>query len=152
MFFVDQPVMIHIRGTPNKVIAIRRHPEIEDRGSRYMDITGDFYLSADDLGKIQDGQLYRLMDCLNFRRVSGEYVYDSDDLDKYRKEGQGIFHFLPASIGIDEVQVMMPDKSIRFGKCEKIDDLAPGDIVQFERFGFVRLDDKAMKRFWFTHN
>ena len=51
----------------------------------------------------------------------------------------------------------MPDNTIINGLAEpEIEDLKPGTIVQFEKFGFARLHtiNKKTKfaEFWFTHN
>jgi hypothetical protein len=46
----------------------------------------------------------------------------------------------------------MPDNKKIKGLCEKgIKSIEQGEIVQFERFGFCRLDDKKKMVFWFTH-
>ena len=48
----------------------------------------------------------------------------------------------------------MPDKKLKVGLGESgLSYLKVGDIVQFERFGFCRLDRIEGKKlvFWFTH-
>jgi hypothetical protein len=46
----------------------------------------------------------------------------------------------------------MPEGTVKEGIAEShAADLAQGDIIQFERFGFCKLDDKAKMRFWFSH-
>jgi glutamyl-tRNA synthetase len=50
---------------------------------------------------------------------------------------------------------MMPDKKVISGLAEeRIKHLGENTVVQFERFGFARLDDKTgdnKVKFWFTH-
>ena len=47
---------------------------------------------------------------------------------------------------------MMPDKTVLKGLAENnVNSLKEGDVIQFERFGFCRLDDKDKMKFWFTH-
>jgi glutamyl-tRNA synthetase len=63
-------------------------------------------------------------------------------------------HFLPVSESLAKVEVLMPDGSTRSGVGEPgLKQLKEGDIIQFERFGFVRLDKKQANKlvFWFTH-
>ena len=151
IFFVDDPVRVTIKDAPNKEIGLKKHPEFPERGTRKMKIDSDFFLSLKDVEKMTDGALYRLMDCLNFVYDKGKYIFDSEQLEEYKKRGKGIIHFLPANMKHDEVSVMMPDHSVVNGLCENIDEIKEGGIVQFERFGFVRLDSKKEKRFWFTH-
>ena len=53
-----------------------------------------------------------------------------------------------------KVEVLMPDGTRKTGFGEAgLKDLREGTIVQFERFGFVRLDKKQGDKliFWFTH-
>jgi glutamyl-tRNA synthetase len=48
----------------------------------------------------------------------------------------------------------MPDKKLKKGFAEAgIKDLPVGAMVQFERFGFCRLDSKQKDKivFWFAH-
>ena len=49
--------------------------------------------------------------------------------------------------------VLMPDKKTIIGKGEPLlNNLKTGTIVQFERFGFCRLDEKEKKLvFWYGH-
>ena len=47
---------------------------------------------------------------------------------------------------------MMPDAKIVHGLVEKgVSSLKEGDILQFERFGFCRLDSKNELQFRYTH-
>jgi glutamyl-tRNA synthetase len=52
------------------------------------------------------------------------------------------------------VEILMPDNTTIHAKAEStIKVLKEGDIIQFERFGFCRLDsiEKGTHKFWFTH-
>ena len=92
------------------------------------------------------------MDCLNFIKRGGTYVYNKAGYELYKKEGKGIFHWL--SGGKVDVEVLMPDNTVRKGYGEETMDLLEvGDVVQLERFGFCRLDRKDGKKlyFWFAH-
>ena len=63
-------------------------------------------------------------------------------------------HWLPISKELAKVEVCMPDGSTRQGYGEPgLKELKEGTIVQFERFGFVKLDKKQANKlvFWFTH-
>ena len=123
------------------------HPD-NKKGGRKFKTNDEFYITKQDFELIKDNKLYRLMDCLNFRKMKGKFVFDSLEYEKYKKEGEKIIHWLPKN-KLSAVEVLMPDKSIRKGIIESYN-LNIGDVCQFERFGFVRLDSED--KFWFTHN
>lgn len=151
-FFVSDPVKIKIKNAPDKVCELRSHPDF-DLGVRSLSSSTNFYLCQKDLDSMKNSEIYRLMDCINFRKDNGEYVFDSEDFEKYKESGKGIFHWLP--LDVLDVEVLMPDDTLCKGFGEKdISKLKVGDIVQFERFGFVRLDsiEDNTYRFWYAHN
>jgi len=149
-FFVWDPIKLSIKDAPEQNISISSHPDDKARGTRDFKTNTDFMIPKDDFDNIKPGKLYRLMDCLNFK----DLVFDSKNLSVYREKGEGTMHWLPADAETIAVDVLMPDKSVRKGIGEiGLNDLKEGDIIQFERFGFVRLDKKLNKKlkFWFTH-
>ncbi len=151
-FFVAEPVMISIKDAPEQDLSLHLHPD-DERGSRLFKTKTDFYVPKEDLAKIKTGKLYRLMDCLNFKKVGKDYLFDSVEYDKFRHAGDLTMHWLPVSQLVD-VEVLMPDNKTINGKGElALLKISVGTIVQFERFGFCRLDSKEKGKlvFWFTH-
>jgi len=62
-----------------------------------------------------------------------------------------IIHWLPKEQEVVEVEMLMPDASRMTGVGEsRVNDLKVGDIIQFERTGFCRLDEKQGKRYSFV--
>jgi glutamyl-tRNA synthetase len=66
-------------------------------------------------------------------------------------------HWLPAYGNID-IEILMDDASTITGVAEhNIKQLKVGEVIQFERFGFCRLDKihkehgREIYKFWFTH-
>ena len=108
---------------------------------------------------IEDGKLYRLMDCLNFRRQTDGFEFEDRSVDTYKERGEKIMHWLPRSDDLVDVTVMMPDKETVTGLGEPgVAGLKVGDVIQFERFGFCRLDSvedsvegKKRSVFVYTH-
>ena len=97
------------------------------------------------------------MDCLNFRKVENIYKFDSADFENFKGNGKRIINYLPAYSNID-VEILMPDATKISGLGEhNIKSISVGDVIQFERFGFCRLDEietknkKTIYKFWFTH-
>ena len=153
-FFVADPVKLTVKSAPEQTVNIHLHPDHPERGDRSFKTNGDFYVPKEDFGKIRVGRMYRLMDCLNFVRNTKECIFDSTEYEKYKHEGEHTIHWLPLYTQLIDVEVLMPDKKLLKGKGEPLlKELNRGDIVQFERFGFCRLDniEKGKLTFWFTH-
>ena len=94
------------------------------------------------------------MDCINFRKTDSQYRFETKDYEDYKGKGQKIMHWLPKEEENLHVEVLMPDNTRRVGLGEKdMSNIEEGDIVQLERFGFCRLDEKTEKglKFWFCH-
>ncbi|MBW3010658.1 hypothetical protein KY326_00355, partial [Candidatus Woesearchaeota archaeon] len=100
------------------------------------------------------GEMMRLMNCLNFiKKGKDKYVYDSQTHEDFKKKnGKTIIHWLPADENNMKISIRMPDNSFTEGLAESnIKKIKQGDIIQFERYAFVRLDNKKDWAFWFTH-
>ena len=90
----------------------------------------------------------------NFTKKNAKFVFHSAEYEKYKKGGEKIMHWLPAQKSLVKTEIFMPDKKTKKGFAEPlVKDLKLGDVVQFARFGFCRLDErkKDKLRFWFTH-
>ncbi|MCP3682569.1 MAG: glutamate--tRNA ligase [bacterium] len=150
-FFIDDAEEITIKGAPTQDVEIKLHPEHPERGTRKFKTDEKFYISKRDIAKMKSGELVRLMDCLNFKKNKG-YTFDSVGYEDYKDKGKLIIHWLPKETV--KVEIMMPDAKIKKGIAESsVKDMKEGDIVQFVRFGFCRLDKKEKDKltFWFAH-
>ena len=154
-FFVWNPKEIKIENAPEQTAELKLHPDFSDRGTRKLKAKNIFYVTEKDLKEFKDGKLYRLMDCLNFTKKKNNFAFDSLEYEKYKKHGDKIIHWLPAQKDLVKVEVLMPDKEIKKGLAEPLTrNLKVGDVVQFARFGFCKLDKKEKDKlvFWYTHN
>ncbi len=154
-FFVENPKEIIIENAPEQAAELKLHPEFSDRGTRKLKTKDKFYLAEKDFKEFKEGKLYRLMDCLNFKKIKNKFIFDSLEYEKYKKQGDKIIHWLPVQKELVKVEVLMPDKRIAKGLAEPMaKNLKVGDIVQFSRFGFCRLDKKEKDKlmFWYTHD
>ncbi len=153
-FFVRDPVEVRIVGAPKQTVELDLHPDHKERGKRRFDAWEQFYIAGDDAGALEDKKVYRLMECGNFTREGGNFGYHSRNVEEYREKGARIMHWLPVSKDLANVEVLMPDATKITGLGEAgLKKLQEGAIVQFERFGFVRLDKKQGDKliFWFAH-
>ncbi|MBW2993759.1 hypothetical protein KY317_04255, partial [Candidatus Woesearchaeota archaeon] len=153
-FFIPNPKEIKIEKSPSQEIKIDLHPDYKNRGKRSFKTADKFYITHEDFDKMKSNKLYRLMDCLNFKRKGNNFAYDSAEYEKYKEKGEMIMHWLPVQKDLANIELLMPDKTVQKGLGEiSIKKLKPGDVIQFERIGFCRLDkikDNKFK-FWFAH-
>lgn len=148
-FFIEEPKLISIENAQPMDTELDLHPD-HRKGGRWFHTKGSFYVSGKE--RLEKGKIYRLMDCLNFEVKKNKYVFHSAEYEKVKGKAQ-LIHWLPEDEWIN-VEVLMPDNTIAKGIGERLlNDLKEGDIVQFPRFGFCRLDrieeDKLV--FWFAH-
>ena len=154
-FFVENPKEITVEKAPEQNVELKFHPEFADRGTRKFSTKDKFYVTEKDFKDIKDGKLVRLMDCLNFKKVKNKFVFDSKNYQNYKKHGDKIIHWLPVQKDLAKIEVLMPDKKIAKGLAEPmVRNLKVGDIIQFQRFGFCKLDSKEKDKlkFWYTHD
>ncbi len=154
-FFIENPEKIKIKNSPEKEIKIKLHPEQEERGTRDLRINENFYISKNDLKDLKQGKLYRLMHAFNFKKQKEGFVFDSEELENYRQHGEKIMHWLPKDEDLVDVEVLMPDAKIIKGVAEpSVKNIKIDEVVQFERFGFCKLDEIKENKliFWYTHD
>jgi glutamyl-tRNA synthetase len=154
-FFVEEPVRLQIKGAPVTQVKNPLHPSYKERGAREYTLTPDasgviaVYISKKDSTELADGETVRFMNLFNVRikkdaaGISADYV-PGKILDV--KKVQWVSEYV-------EAQLVTPEGTIN-GFCELACWSANvGDVVQFERVGFVRLDAKHDSKmvFYFGH-
>ena len=150
-FFCEEPQLVEIDGYDGGKVDIERplHADHLDRGNRVLPFDGTAYLAKVD---ISDG-IFRLMDAVNVNIEDGKLTYHSTSFEDARAVKARIIQWVPAEDNVD-VKIVMDDASIKTGLGEgALRDLKVGDIVQFERVGFARLDEISDGElvFYFAH-
>ena len=150
-FFCEEPQLVEIDGYDGGKVDIERplHADHLDRGNRVLPFEGTAYLAKSDIG---DG-IFRLMDAVNVNIEDGKISYHSTSFEDARAVKARIIQWVPAEDNVD-VKIVMDDASIKTGLGEgALRDLKVGDIVQFERVGFARLDEISDGElvFYFAH-
>ena len=150
-FFCEDPQLITVGGYEDGKVDIERplHADHMDRGNRILPFDGSAYLAKSD---INDG-IFRLMDAVNVNIDGDEINYHSTSFEDARSVKARIIQWVPVDDNVD-VKIVMDDASIKTGLGEgALRDLKVGDIVQFERVGFARLDEIADDEliFYFAH-
>ncbi len=154
-FFVKEPVEITIKDAPEQSVSLKVHPEEPKRGSRDYTTKELFLLTKEDLDNIKDNELVRLMDCLNFIKEGNDLIFHSKDHEEFKKSsGKRLIHYLPLQDDLIDTEILMPNKEVVKGKASPyIKNVSPNQVIQFERFGFCKLDsvEDNIYKFWFTH-
>jgi glutamyl-tRNA synthetase len=157
-FFVHNPVELTVRGIPKMFRArLHLHPDQPERGFReYVikpqgnDDSAMFWVAKKDINSFGMGTVVRLMELFNVEiesvsAVHAEARFASEAYEEARKAKAQLIHWIP--VGEDmPCQVIMPDATMAEGVAESAcKQLTPNTIIQFERFGFVRIDEVAAK-------
>ena len=131
-FFVWDPVKIEIEGGP-KFANPPVHPNKKDR--RKIKIGSELYLCKKDISNLEPNDRLRLKDLYNIEIINTDPLKAKFAGDNIKKEK--IIHWVPTD-GIN-VKVITPEAEID-GIGEPLIKKEIDRVVQFERFGFVRID------------
>ncbi len=70
-------------------------------------VDGHFLLERRDFEEMKDGELVRLMDCLNFVKKNNKYVFVSREHADFKGKGKRIIHWLPKNSNHVPVEIKM---------------------------------------------
>ncbi len=142
-FFVWGPVPIDIYGIEELESYAPLHPDHPERGARRLRLVGSpirIMVNRDDFNTFKERGKIRLKDLCNLDMTDGRAMFIGNDLSILKdKDKVRIIHWVPEDSM--EAIVMMPDGESRKGLVEPIPDLEIGKVVQFERFGFVKIEE-----------
>ena len=156
LFFVSDPVSLEVRNAPTMDVSLRNHPE-KELGERVVRTDGNFLISGDDATKLREGSMMRLIELYNVKitSVAGEVLF-GEYSRKENLEGIPKLQWVSEHAKTD-VSVLEPgplllngqfnDQSLRTikGIAERaLGTLPVGEIVQFVRFGFCRIDSHGV--------
>ncbi|WNY26464.1 glutamate--tRNA ligase [Methanolapillus ohkumae] len=152
MFFVENPVEMKIEGLGKTVAKPPLHPD-NHAVTREICVDGKVFVTAEDVSAMAAGSKIRLKDLANVEIVSttplvAKFLDTSPESAK--KSKMKIIHWAPVD-GVC-VTVLGPEKnSGGIGERQILTEL--DHVVQFERFGFCRIDaiDGDRVTAYFTH-
>jgi glutamyl-tRNA synthetase len=150
-FFVPEPMKLCVNNAPAQTVKLTLHPTAK-LGERTVSTRSTFFISKQDLKKLHSGDTVRLKGLFNVKILKKT---DKETTAEY--SGKQI---LPEMIKIQwttdkhiNMQVFTPDllfkkdsfnanslKTVKGFAEPAVADLKQGEIVQFERFGFVRIE------------
>jgi glutamyl-tRNA synthetase len=138
-FFVPEPVELKVKGVPEvREAKIRLHPSFPDRGERrvpvdWRDGVVRVWIPAEDASALKPGEIFRLMGLMNVRMVAkgeGEFIgFEVAPVPKIQWVSEPSL----------EVTVLRPE-GVEIGRAEPALLEEKGAMVQFERYGFVKIE------------
>lgn len=146
MFFVTSPVSINVAGAPKKNVDVSFYPKKDSLGKRSFETDGKFFIAGDDFstGRMRLKELYTVS--IDGNKVDFESEKLGDDDRRHLKKIQ----WVPQTGAID-ASLLLTDGSKVTGKIEAAaSTLSVGDIIQLERIGYGKLDDKDSMTFVLT--
>jgi len=155
-FFVQNPIKLIVENAPATKKSIRFHPTDTTMGSRTIQTGDTFFVQKEDMKKLKIGDIFRLKDMYNVKitakngGVVGEYIGEELIADSAKIQW--------TTDNFVDMHVLVPhllyqhdkynDKSLEIvnGVAEEaVSHIKTGEIVQFERFGFVRIENEEGK-------
>jgi len=141
IFFIENPQEIKIEHDL-KEIEVPNHPENTKLGKRKLKLTKQFFIGD----KIEKGKPYRLMNLFNFQ--NNNFLTKKHDPKLKAK----IIDWIPVNEAVD-IKVLMDNGKWINGKADSgVKKLKQGEIIQFQRKFFARLDNKEKREFIYTHD
>ena len=144
-FFVQDPVKFEIEGIDKITGKAPKHPDHPERGNREYVLDGakTVFISSEDSQTFKDAGKIRLKDLCNID-YSEPAKYSGTDVSILKKGFKAV-----QWVGRDstEAKILMPDGSVMNGLVENAILGEKNDSVQFERIGFVRIENRDPKSF-----
>lgn len=150
-FFVEDPEWVTIHRNTLDYAKVPVHPDFPKRGFRKIplhtiDGTVEVGLQKSDLKSLKKGGLFRLKDFANFTIGKTKPIslnLESYDVEDVRAVGGPIIHWIPKE-GSIPVEITLINGSIVQGLAEpSLTELAKDTFLQFERVGFVKINEKG---------
>ncbi len=152
-FAVTDSVKTEITSVPKDILIAQplNHPEFPERGRRTIQLqkendTIHLQLPRKDLENIKIESIFRLKDLMNvtlelLTQNSGKASFHSTEVDVARKANARMVQWVPPHLATP-IRILMPDGMWIEGLAEQeLLKTEPGQIIQFERFAFCRVEE-----------
>ena len=162
LFFVPNPVKLSVEDAIAEKVKLPFHPS-NDLGYREIQTNGKFFIDRGDVVSLDIGDTFRLKDLCSVEIIDKENELVTCRMhSKEHEPGEKIIQWVTEqNIPIKAIKVgnllnedgTFNEKSLTEveGMAENtVKDIEEGQVVQFERFGFCRLDNKNKGEFIFV--
>jgi glutamyl-tRNA synthetase len=155
-FFVDNPMRLVVKNAPGQKKSIPLHPTDKNLGSRIVKTNDIFFVPKADMDKLNAGDIFRLKELYNVeitkknKEIVGEYAGEEliDDSAKLQWTTDSFVKLNVLIPGLlfkkDKYNPNSLDNVAGYAE-EAVSSIKTGEIVQFERFGFVRIENEKNK-------
>lgn len=154
-YFVRSPAKLTVTGAPPKEAVLKNHPGKADMGERKLSAGSSFFIAGPDAEALQVGELFRLKELYNLTvtEKSADGIaakYEADEgiaakkiqwvpVESAAQCRVKVPHDLLDEKGDYSPNSMTEDAGFCEPSCRELPD---GAVVQFERYGYARLDRK----------
>ncbi|MBE3116073.1 glutamate--tRNA ligase [Candidatus Bathyarchaeota archaeon] len=153
-FFVPEPIELKVQAIPKVFNSkLPLHPDTPERGFREYTVTPSeedkaaaFWIAKKDAENMEPGKIIRLMELFNIKIIEKTdnlvtAAFASESYEDVRKIKAQLIQWIPKGTEFP-CQIVMPDASVTQGLAENAcKKLKPDTVIQFERFGFVRVNE-----------
>ncbi len=152
IYFVPRPLPLAVDGAPKKRVTLPFHPD-KELGSRTISVSDHFQIPSDDLETLEEGETFRLMELYNVKLLKksskgSRAKYLSEDLIagtrklQWTTDANKSIKVLEPGLLYAEDDKFNEDslRSTEGVVEETFKDLGVGEVVQFPRYGFCRVD------------
>jgi len=160
-FFVSDPMKLEVKGLEKKSVQLKKHPK-QEMGHREIIASPHLYITRLDSANIKSGEIFRLKDLCNVKLVKkGQSLHGDlmpDDMVEKKIQWVSIDGAIACEVlvpkdlldqeGEYDVNSLESKKGFCESSCRFLD---VGAVVQFERFGFCRLDKKEIDKLTFIY-
>jgi glutamyl-tRNA synthetase len=167
-FFVIEPLELKVSGIPKEFHSkLPLHPEKPERGFREYTLTPDketsasFWISKKDAVNMEQGKIVRFIELFNIeitkvdkkatidaiesKLLTVEAKYSSESYEDVRKIKAPLIHWISKGTEVP-CEIVLQNAQIVIGFAERESKKLKSDmIIQFERFGFTRIDEVNQK-------
>jgi glutamyl-tRNA synthetase len=152
-FFVPDPVEITIGGAQKHTAHAMLHPSDAARGTRTLEFDGSVLIPKSEIA--EGIIMLRLKDLFNVNVTwdhgTPSFTFGGDSLADARAAKARIIQWLPVQQAVP-CTLLTPEGEMT-GACEPLVKKELGNVIQFERVGFVKIDavDADGVKAYFTH-
>jgi len=160
-FFVEDPVEVVVERPQLKTVRIPLHPSFKERGLREQTLKTDdrgnarIFISRKDAKLLEKECTVKLIGLPCIRKTGAEKKFLKASCFAEKDAGAQKIHWVQDYVKAEVVMNDRPADQPKTGYCEPAcRSISVGEVVQFERFGFCRLDKKTDEKltFFFTHD
>lgn len=135
-FFVREGERVALSGKGPETAHPPRHPDHEERGTRAIPVGKGVLVEPADLPSEGERVWLKGLGCVRYSDDGFEFT--GDDIDAVREEGVDVIHWVPEESVPVRMRTMGGDVE---GRAEpEFRGTKEGEMVQFERIGFARVD------------